>query len=189
MQEKLIIVAAPSGAGKTTIVRHLIEQLSYLSFSVSATSRAPRGEEKDGSDYYFLGVEGFKKQIENGAFLEWEEVYPYQFYGTLKSEVKRLWELGKVVIFDIDVIGALNLKKQFKDKALALFIMPPDEATLEQRLRQRKTETEEKIQMRIGKAQQELGKANGFDEIVLNKHLKTAQSNAKELIENFVQNG
>ncbi len=186
MQEKLIIVAAPSGAGKTTIVRHLLEQMPNLSFSISATSREPRGKEANGKDYYFLGVEGFKQKIKEDAFLEWEEVYANQFYGTLKSEVERLWKMGKTVIFDIDVIGALNLKSQFNEKALSIFIMPPDKETLEQRLRQRQTETEEKIQMRLNKAEEEMEKSSDFDQVLLNKDLKTAQKKAIKLIENFL---
>lgn len=183
---KLIIVSAPSGAGKTTIVRQLLASDLPLEFSVSACSRDQRGEEVDGKDYYFLGVEGFKSAIQEDKFLEWEEVYPDQFYGTLHSEVERIWKKGNAVIFDIDVVGGLNLKKKFGDDALSVFIMPPSTEELEARLRSRKTESEEKINMRIGKASQELSRSDEFDQVVVNKELDVAVANADRLIREFL---
>lgn len=185
---KLIIVSAPSGAGKTTIVKQLLEGELPLEFSVSACSRERRGEEVDGKDYYFLGIEGFKKAISDKSFLEWEEVYPDQFYGTLHSEVERIWKKGNSVIFDIDVIGGLNLKSKFGHNALSLFIMPPSTDVLEARLRSRKTESEEKINMRISKAGQELSRATEFDHIVVNKELDVAVEETGKLIREFLKN-
>ena len=145
-QGKLIVFSAPSGSGKTTIVRHLLAQEDFnLEFSISATSRAPRGDEQDGIDYYFISLQEFRDHIEQEDFLEWEEVYADNFYGTLKSEVERIWAKGKHVIFDIDVVGGLRIKKQFPDRTLAVFVQPPSMQELEARLRNRKTETEEKI--------------------------------------------
>lgn len=185
-QGKLVIVSAPSGAGKTTIVRRLLESELPLEFSVSACSRDRRGEEEDGKDYYFLGVEGFKKAIADDDFLEWEEVYPNQFYGTLHKEVERIWNKGNTVIFDIDVIGGLNLKKKFGEDALSLFVMPPSTEVLEARLRSRKTESEEKINMRIGKASQELSRSGEFDAVVVNEDLEKAVKETDGLIREFL---
>lgn len=184
---KCIIFSAPSGAGKTTIVRHLLETRPDLEFSISACSRDSRGEEVNGKDYYFLGVEGFKKEIEAEAFVEWEEVYKDNFYGTLKSEMNRIWALGKHVIFDVDVVGGLNLKKRFGEDALAIFVKPPSEEVLEQRLRGRQTETEEKIQMRLAKAREELALSEKFDAVLLNDNLDDARATATYLIEKFVE--
>ena len=175
---KCIIFSAPSGAGKTTIVRHLLEQGLPIEFSVSACSREPRGHEKDGVDYYFLGIEGFKQKIAEGAFAEWEEVYPGRYYGTLRSEVERLWAEGKVVAFDIDVVGGRNLKQQFGDRALALFVAPPSLEVLGQRLRGRGTETEDQITQRLAKAEWELAQAPDFDRVVVNDDLDRAESEA-----------
>ena len=151
--KKLIVFSAPSGSGKTTIVKHLLNNTELpLSFSISAASRKARGSEIDGKDYYFLSLAAFKNKIENSDFLEFEEVYPDSFYGTLKSEVDRIWATGKSVIFDIDVIGGLNIKKQFPEDTLAVFVQPPSKEELEKRLRGRATETEEKIAMRLAKA-------------------------------------
>lgn len=186
--EKLVIVSAPSGAGKSTIVGNVLPQIPNLEFSVSATSRQARGEEVHGEHYYFLSADEFKKAIADEAFLEWEEVYADQFYGTLKSEVERLWDQGKAVIFDIDVIGGLNLKKMFGDKALAIFIQPPSEEALAVRLRGRGTDTEEKIQIRLAKARQELGKAEEFDQVVVNDNLEHACAQTKEVITSFLAN-
>jgi guanylate kinase len=175
---KSIIVSAPSGAGKTTIVKNLMAQIPSLAFSISACSRNPRPNEIDGKDYYFLGVEGFKAAIENKEFVEWEEVYSDHFYGTLTREVDRLWSLGKVVIFDVDVVGAMNLKSLFKTQALAVFIMPPSLEILEDRLKSRKTESEERIAVRIQKASWELAQASRFDLCILNEDLEIAVAQA-----------
>jgi guanylate kinase len=165
MKGKLIIFSAPSGAGKTTIVRHLLEKNLNLEFSVSATSRAPRPNETNGKDYYFLTEKEFKQKIENNEFLEWEEVYKGIYYGSLKSEVERIRNLGKNVIFDVDVVGGLNIKKFYGDEALAIFVQPPSVEELRKRLISRSTETEEKIQMRIAKAEHELSFAKQFDKL------------------------
>lgn len=183
---KCVIFSAPSGAGKTTIVHALLTELDYLRFSVSACNRSPRVNEKHGVDYYFLSTEDFKQKIENDEFIEWEEVYQGSFYGTLKSEVQRIWDEGKVVIFDVDVVGGLNLKKQLGDQALAIFVAPPSIASLEQRLRFRSTETEEKIQTRIGKAKYEMAFAEEFDDVLVNDVLDVAISKAKLQIKQFV---
>lgn len=183
---KLIIVSAPSGAGKTTIVHHLLQQEELgLEFSVSATSRPKRGEEQDAIDYYFLSAEEFKAKIAKDEFVEWEEVYPDQFYGTLRAEIERIWSKGKAVIFDVDVVGGLNLNKIFPKRGLSIFIQAPIE-TLEERLRFRSTETEEKIQLRLSKANKELSYAPEFDKIVVNKDLETAKQEAYSLVKDFL---
>jgi len=185
---KLIIFSAPSGSGKTTIVRHLLKQPDLnLAFSVSATSRLPRGEEKEGEHYYFLKVSDFKQHIKNDDFLEWEEVYRDNFYGTLKSEVERLWAMGKNVIFDIDVVGGLRIKKKFPERTLAVFVKPPSVDELKIRLKKRKTESEDKINMRIAKASVELATAPQFDHIILNDNLDKALGEADELVEEFLK--
>lgn len=185
--DKLIVFSAPSGSGKTTIVRHLLEQTDLpLAFSISATTRAPRGAEKEGVDYYFLSPEAFKSKIEKGEFLEYEEVYPGLFYGTLASEVKRLWNENKAVLFDIDVMGGISIKKSFPDETLTVFVQPPSIETLEERLRSRNTDTEETLQIRLSKAQQELDKAQAFDEIVINDDLSTALTQTEELVRSFL---
>ncbi len=188
-QGKLIVFSAPSGSGKTTIVKHLlnIEHLN-LEFSISATSRAPRGTEVHGKDYYFLSLEDFKKNIKNDAFLEWEEVYRDNFYGTLKAEVERIWALGKHVIFDIDVSGGLRIKRKFPEQTLAIFVKPPSIDELKIRLKKRKTESEDKINMRVAKASAELATAPLFDVIVVNEHLDQALAQAEALVENFINN-
>lgn len=183
---KCVIFSAPSGAGKTTIVHHLLKHIKELEFSVSACSRSPRHNEVDGKDYYFIGVEGFKQKIEEGAFIEWEEVYKDNYYGTLISELERIWKNGNVVIFDVDVIGGLNLKKKLGKHALAVFVQPPDVETLEKRLRHRSTETEEKIQQRLAKAKLELSYSDQFDMILLNDHLETACEEAKKQVKDFI---
>lgn len=183
---KCVIFSAPSGAGKTTIVHYLLNEFPELAFSVSACSREPRTNEVDGKDYYFLGLAGFQNQIKADAFIEWEEVYANNFYGTLKSELTRIWSEGKTVIFDVDVIGGLNIKKYFGDNALAVFVQPPNYEALEERLRYRSTETEEKIQMRLAKAKEELGHADQFDTILVNDDLTIACAAAKQLIEQFI---
>lgn len=185
--DKLIVFSAPSGSGKTTIVRHLLEQTDLpLAFSISATTRAPRGAEKEGVDYYFLSPEAFKSKIEKGEFLEYEEVYPGLFYGTLASEVKRLWNENKAVLFDIDVMGGISIKKSFPNETLTVFVQPPSIETLEERLRSRNTDTEETLQIRLSKAQQELDKAQAFDEIVINDDLSTALTQTEELVRSFL---
>ena len=174
MERKLIVFSAPSGAGKTSIVRYLLEQYPQLSFSISATTRAKREMETDGRDYYFISVPEFQKKIENEDFLEWQEVYKDQFYGSLKSEVERIWENGGTVIFDVDVLGGLNIKKFYGENALAVFIEPPTMEELVNRLKKRGTETEESLKKRVDKAEYELSFANQFDKIVLNDDLATA---------------
>ena len=183
---KCVIFSAPSGAGKTTIVHHLLKQNIGLEFSVSACSREPRPGETDGRDYHFLGIDKFKENIANKEFVEWEEVYTNNFYGTLKAEMERIWSEGKVVIFDVDVIGGLNLKKQFQDDAFALFVQPPSYEELEKRLRGRSTETEEKINQRMEKARKELAFASEFDAVLINDNLEEACNKAKSLVTDFL---
>jgi guanylate kinase len=183
---KCIIFSAPSGAGKTTIVHALLAAQLGLEFSVSACSRDPRPNEINGKDYYFLGIEGFKEKIGEGAFLEWEEVYTDNFYGTLKAEIERIWSAGHAVIFDVDVVGGLNLKRIFGDQALAVFVQPPSEEELEKRLRYRSTETEDKIQQRLRKAGQELSRAKEFDFLLVNEDLQVAIEQAKNVVTSFL---
>ena len=184
---KLIVFSAPSGSGKTTIVRHLLAQEKLnLEFSISATSRDARGEEQHGEDYYFISLEDFKQHIKDEDFLEWEEVYRDNFYGTLKKEVQRIWALGKHVIFDIDVVGGLRIKKKFPEKTLAVFVKPPSVDELKIRLKKRMTESEDKINMRIAKASVELATAPQFDHIILNDDLDKALKEAHELVDTFI---
>ena len=185
---KLIVFSAPSGSGKTTIVRHLlgIEDLN-LEFSISAASREPRGAEINGTDYYFISTEAFKKHIKAEDFLEWEEVYRDNFYGTLKTEVERIWAKGKNVIFDIDVAGGLRIKSKFPEKTLAVFVKPPSIDELKIRLKKRSTESDDKINMRIAKASVELATAPQFDVIIKNYDLDTAKEEAYQLVKNFVK--
>lgn len=186
-QGKLIVFSAPSGSGKTTIVRHLlgIEELN-LEFSISAATRAPRGEEVSGKDYYFMSIEEFKKHIKAEDFVEWEEVYRDNFYGTLKTEVERIWAMGKNVIFDIDVAGGLRIKKKFPEQTLAVFVKPPSVDELKRRLKERSTESEDKINMRIAKAHVELATAPQFDVVIKNYDLDVAKGEAYELVKNFI---
>jgi guanylate kinase len=183
---KSIIVSAPSGAGKTTIVHRLMTKIPALAFSISACSRSARPMEQEGKDYYFLGVEGFKKAIENQEFIEWEEVYTDHYYGTLSREVQRLWDEGKVIIFDVDVVGGLNLKALFKEHALSVFIKPPSKEILEKRLRARETESEERIALRIKKSSWELSQAESFDVCILNEDLEKAVSEAITQVNQFI---
>ena len=183
---KSIIVSAPSGAGKTTIVRRLMAEIPALAFSISACSRSARTMEQEGKDYYFLGVDGFRQAIANGEFIEWEEVYTDHYYGTLKREVQRLWDEGKVIIFDVDVVGGLNLKALFKEHALSVFIQPPSVEVLEKRLRARETESEERIALRIKKSSWELSQAESFDVCILNEHLEVAVSEAITQVNQFI---
>ncbi len=183
---KLVIFSAPSGAGKSTLVNYLLPQFPELSFSISATSRSPRGREQHGKDYYFLSSEEFKARVAGDELLEWEEVYAGTYYGTLRSEVERIWAQGKVVVFDIDVVGALNLKRQFGDRALALFVQAPSVEILEQRLRGRGTDSEEKIQQRVAKATIEMARAPEFDKVVINDDLDTAKAEALAILKDFL---
>lgn len=187
-QGKLIVFSAPSGSGKTTIVRYLLgkEELN-LDFSISATSRPPRGHEKDGADYYFMSLKEFKQHIKDDDFLEWEEVYRDNFYGTLKKEVERIWALGKHVVFDIDVVGGLDIKKIYPENTLAVFVKPPSIEELKIRLKKRKTETPEKISMRVAKASIELATAPQFDHIIENNELSVALEEAYDLVKEFIE--
>ncbi len=186
MNGKLIIFSAPSGAGKTTIVKQLLAAGLPLSFSISACSRGKREGETNGKDYYFLSADEFKSKIEKGEFLEWEEVYPGNYYGTLKSEIERIWEDGKHVIFDVDVVGGLNIKKAYPEKSLTLFVQPPSLETLKNRLQNRSTETEENIQKRLAKADFELSFSSKFDVIIVNDDLGKAIEESKEKVLNFI---
>lgn len=184
---KLIVFSAPSGSGKTTIVRYLLglDDLN-LEFSISATSREKRGEEIDGKDYYFITAREFKDKIKNDEFLEWEEVYRDNFYGTLKTEVERIWAKGKHVIFDIDVVGGLRIKKKFPEETLAVFVKPPSVDELKIRLKKRSTESEDKINMRVAKASVEMATAPQFDKVIKNYELDVALKEAEELVADFV---
>jgi len=184
---KAIIFSAPSGAGKTTIVHRLIDEGIPLGFSVSATSRAPRENEKNGIDYYFFSVDEFKKKVENDEFVEWEEVYDGLFYGTLKAELERVWSEGKAIIFDVDVKGGVHLKNIFGNKALSVFIQPPTVDILEERLRFRHTESEEAIQKRLDRAKYELCFAPEFDVIIVNDQLDRAVREATEQVSAFLK--
>lgn len=186
MEGKLIIFSAPSGAGKTTIVQYLLSIFPEISFSISCTTRPKRENEVDGKDYYFLTEEQFQEKIKNNEFIEYEEVYKGRYYGTLHSEIERLWNQGKHVIFDIDVRGGLNLKNQFKDRALAIFIAPPSLKDLEERLKNRNTENLESLLTRIQKADEELSFAKDFDAVIINDNLEKAQNKAKTLVKNFL---
>jgi guanylate kinase len=184
---KLIVFSAPSGSGKTTIVHHLLNQKELnLDFSISATSRTKRGSEVDGKDYHFISLEQFKKHIEADEFVEWEEVYRDNFYGTLKSEVERIWASGKHAIFDIDVIGGLRVKKKFPEKTLAVFVKAPSLEVMEQRLRARKTDSEEKIRERIAKAEKEIEYASRFDVVLVNDDLEQTKKEAEALVGKFI---
>lgn len=185
-QGKCVIFSAPSGAGKTTIVHALLDKISTLSFSVSACSRDPRPNEVNGKDYHFLGLEGFQQAILNEELIEWEEVYTNNYYGTLRSEIEKIWQQGKTVIFDVDVIGGLNLKRMFGNQALAIFVQPPSIDVLEKRLRHRSTETEDKINQRMLKATTELSKATDFDIVLVNDDLQQAIITAKGIVEHFI---
>ncbi|MBI3509417.1 MAG: guanylate kinase [Bacteroidetes bacterium] len=186
MEGKLIIFSAPSGAGKTTIVHHLLKTFPTLEFSVSATSRKPRGDEQFGVDYYFYSEDEFRARVANNEFVEWEEVYPGQLYGTLYSEVERIWRKGHHVIFDVDVQGGLTLKKKYAEKALAIFVRPPSIEILEKRLRRRATEPEEKIKIRVMKATSEMQFAPSFDFTLVNENLEKAFIEAEGLVRKFL---
>tara|TARA_B110000459_G_C16412768_1_gene403809 strand:+ start:19 stop:588 length:570 start_codon:yes stop_codon:yes gene_type:complete len=183
---KLIVISAPSGAGKTSIVHQLLKDISVLSFSISASSREKRENEVHGKDYYFLGAEGFHKKIEEDAFLEWEQVYENQYYGTLRSEIERIWSEGKTVIFDVDVVGGLNIKKQYPKECLSIFIMPPSLEVLAERLIDRGSDSDESIKQRLDKAEQEISKNKLFDNIILNNNFKIACEQTNQVITNFI---
>jgi len=186
LKEKVIIFSAPSGSGKTTLVKHGLSVIPQLSFSISATTRQPRGEEKHSEDYYFLTPEEFRTKISEDGFVEFEEVYTDKYYGTLKSEVERIWQEGKVVIFDVDVKGGIRLKEIFGNKALSIFVMPPSIAELEQRLIKRNTDCAETIKTRVEKAGEEMTYQKHFDKIIVNTDLGQAKAEVEEIINNFI---
>lgn len=186
MKGKLVIISAPSGAGKTTIVRHLLESGLNLSFSVSATTRPPRGSEKNGKDYFFLSVPEFNQRIENNEFIEWEEVYKDLFYGTLECEVERIRKDDKHVLFDVDAHGGINLKKKFGTGAIAIFIMPPSVEELENRLISRATDSPGKIRIRVDKAREEMKLANQFDFVIVNHQLDKAKEETTKTVSSFL---
>jgi len=186
---KLIVFSAPSGSGKTTLVHHLLDQEKLgLQFSISATSRPRRGQEIDGKDYYFISKEKFQEHIKNKDFLEWEEVYTDNFYGTLLSEVNRIWQNGKAAIFDIDVVGGLRIKEKFPENTLAVFVQPPSIEVMESRLRNRKTDSEEKIKERLAKASKELEFSKKFDYVLVNDNLESAKREAEKIVSDFIKN-
>lgn len=186
MEGKLFIFSAPSGSGKSTIVQHLMERGLGLAFSISATSREPRAHEKDGKEYYFLSPEAFRERISREEFIEWEEVYPGKYYGTLRSELDRIWAEGKHALFDIDVMGGLNLKKHFGTNACAIFISPPTLEVLEERLRARRTDSEASISERLSKAKEEMQFAPRFDHILVNDRLESALAKAEAIVKEFL---
>ena len=183
---KVIIFSAPSGSGKSTIIGHLLKRVPGLEFSISATSRKPRQGEQDGKDYYFLTEEDFKQRVAEDKFVEWVEVYQGTCYGTLKSEIERIWDKGNTVIFDVDVLGGVSLKKIFGEKALSVFIQPPSIEVLEQRLRNRGTETEESLRKRIERAEMELQYSNQLDVVVVNDDLETAINQTETEVKHFL---
>ena len=186
MKQKVIIFSAPSGSGKTTLVKHALEHFSDLEFSISCTTRNPRGEELHGKDYYFISPDEFRNRISKEHFVEFEEVYVDKFYGTLKEEVERIWNAGKVVIFDVDVKGGVALKKYFGEKALSIFIVAPSIEELERRLISRGTDDAETIKTRVAKAQEELAYQNQFDEVIINTVLEEAKAQTDAIIQNFL---
>lgn len=186
MEGKLVIISAPSGAGKTTIVKHLLNSGLNLSFSVSATTRKVRGNETDGTDYFYLSVDEFKKRINESEFIEWEEVYKDLYYGTLKSELDRIWAEGNHVLFDVDVQGGIKLKRIFGDRSISIFIKTPSVEELEKRLIKRATETPEKIKMRVEKAREEIKLARHFDSIIINDKLEDAKDESYRLVSDFL---
>ncbi|MBQ3175564.1 MAG: guanylate kinase [Bacteroidales bacterium] len=187
MKKKVIIFSAPSGAGKSTIVGHLLKKFPFLEFSVSATSRKPRGEEIDGKHYYFFSTDQFESKIRNGEFVEYEEVYAGSYYGTLKSEVERIWDKGNIIIFDIDVKGGVNLKRLYGANAMAIFIQPPSIEELRNRLVGRGTDSAEAIERRVAKAAEELTYADKFDKIIVNDKLELALKEAEDIVEAFYE--
>ena len=186
MKGKAVIVSAPSGAGKTTIVRHLMEMFPNLKFSVSATTRQPRTYEVHGRDYFFLTEKAFKEKIADDQILEWQEVYKNRFYGTLRSEVDRIWDEGNIVVFDVEVLGGQILKSKFKENALSIFIKVNDLEILRERLLKRKTETQETLEQRVERAMMEMERENDFDEVILNHDLTSALAKAEQIIKKFI---
>lgn len=186
--KKAIIISAPSGAGKTTIIHHLLKMVPLLEFSVSVTNREKRPKEIQGRDYFFISTKEFKSKIQKDELLEWQEVYPGCYYGTLKTEVEKIWKKGKVAAFDVDVIGGLNLKKILGKNAMALFIMPPHLDELEKRLKNRGTESSEKLAVRVAKAKEELKEIKFFDTVVINDNLAHALADAEQLVRDFLIN-
>ena len=186
MEGKLFIFSAPSGSGKTTIVKNLLEKNLGLEFSISATSRPKRDNETDKKDYYFLTAEDFKEKIQRDEFVEWEEVYENRFYGTLKTELERIWNQGKHVIFDVDVIGGLNIKKKYPKKALSIFVMPPSVEELAKRLNLRSTDSSEDIEVRLNKAKEELSFAKKFDIVIINDELEKAIGESEKAVKGFI---
>lgn len=183
---KLLVFTAPSGAGKTTIVRYLLKTYKFLSFSISVTNRKKRSNEIDGKDYYFLSTEEFNKKVEAGDFVEWEEVYEKQYYGTLKSEITRIWDQEKYVVFDMEVKGATNIKKLYGDKAFVVFIRPPSLETLIQRLRDRNTESPQSLKKRIRRVRQEMTYEESFDYVLVNDVLDVSLKEAEIITESFI---
>ena len=184
--KKLIVISAPSGAGKTSIVHDLLKQVPSLSFSISACSREKRKNEISGKDYYFIGVKAFQEKIAENAFIEWEEVYKNQFYGTLKSEINRIWSLNKAAIFDVDVIGGLNLKHMYKENCLAIFIMPPSFEILKGRLRKRGSESVQSLNIRLNNAKKEMLRKDEFDKIIINDNFNIACVETRKLVTKFI---
>lgn len=183
--KKVVIFSAPSGAGKSTMIHHMLERFPQLEFAISATSRAPRGTEQDGREYYFLSNEEFLRRAANGEFIEWEEVYAGTCYGTLRSETERIWDKGHVIVFDVDVKGGINLKKLFGDQALAIFIMPPSVEELRRRLEGRGTDAPEVIEKRVAKAEEELTYSDAFDCVLVNDRLQDAVAEAQRILTEF----
>lgn len=186
MDSKMFIFTAPSGAGKTTVVKHILSKYDMLDFSVSATTRSKRPHEIQSKDYIFMTVPEFKEKVANGDFVEWEEVYPDQFYGTLRSEVDRVWNMGKHLVFDIDVRGAVNIKKIYEDRCMSVFVRPPSVSTLIQRLTERNTETPESLEKRIGKVKKEMAFENSFDIVLVNNVLDITLKEADHIVETFI---
>lgn len=187
MSGKLIIFSAPSGSGKTTIVKHLLTKPFKLEFSISACNREPREGEVHAKDYYFLSTNDFKQKINDNAFVEWEQVYSDRFYGTLKSEIDRIWDKGNNVLFDVDVVGGVNIKKQYGDKALSVFVKPPSVKALKERLTGRGTDSKQEIEKRLAKAEEELAYADKFDVVLVNDDLQEAKADAEKLLTEFLK--
>tara|TARA_B110000438_G_C15785626_1_gene638325 strand:+ start:106 stop:678 length:573 start_codon:yes stop_codon:yes gene_type:complete len=185
---KMIVFSAPSGSGKTTLVKHLLKIFPDLEFSISATTRLPRGKEKSGNDYHFFKKKSFIDAIKNKSFIEHEEVYPGTYYGTLKSELEKIWKKNKIVVFDIDVLGGLNIKKQFFENTLSIFIKPPNIKTLEDRLINRQTDNLEKIRIRISKAKKEIALSDKFDFTVVNDNLEITKVEIEKIVSDFIYN-